>query len=266
MQTSMRPSEAVSALAERPLPSAARGVPSTGRGTGFVDAASVDARAWNALLGAPQLSAAELQALGSIARMRTVAAGAPIFGHHEPATALVGLRVGEAALGYRGGDGVFHIERPVRAPGWLDQSSAWLDATHAIDACATTEVVVVELPREALQQQMVTHPLIAQRLVVSLAREVQSLSVNTHELMHKDAPARFAAWLVQRCNVLDAAGLRGTVRLSERKRDIASQLAITPETLSRLMRSLSRKGLISVAGYTLQVLDLPALRAVAAGD
>jgi CRP/FNR family transcriptional regulator, dissimilatory nitrate respiration regulator len=101
--------------------------------------------------------------------------------------------------------------------------------------------------------------------VASLAGEVQSLAVNTHELMHKDAPARFAAWLVQRCGAVDESTQRVAVRLNERKRDIASQLAITPETLSRLMRSLSRQGLISVAGYSVQVLDLPALRLVARG-
>ncbi|MCK7493882.1 MAG: helix-turn-helix domain-containing protein [Comamonadaceae bacterium] len=94
---------------------------------------------------------------------------------------------------------------------------------------------------------------------------MQTLQMNTHELMHKDAPARFAAWLVQRIELTDAAGLRGVVRLTERKRDIASQLAITPETLSRLMRSLTRQGVISVAGYNVQVLDAPALRQIAAG-
>ena len=88
--------------------------------------------------------------------------------------------------------------------------------------------------------------------------------MNTHDLMHKDAPARFAAWLVQRCDGAD--GPQAVVRLGERKRDIASQLAITPETLSRLMRSLTRQGLISVAGYTVQVLDLVALRRLALGE
>jgi CRP-like cAMP-binding protein len=45
------------------------------------------------------------------------------------------------------------------------------------------------------------------------------------------------------------------VQLHERKRDVASQLAITPETLSRLMRSFTRLGVIEVAGYTVRVLD-----------
>ncbi|MCC7100506.1 MAG: winged helix-turn-helix domain-containing protein, partial [Rubrivivax sp.] len=57
----------------------------------------------------------------------------------------------------------------------------------------------------------------------------------------------------------------GIVKMGERKRDIASQLAITPETLSRLMRSFSRQGLLSVTGYTVHVADVQGLRRIAEG-
>lgn len=225
--------------------------------------ALLDARTWLGLFGAPALTAAEMGTLAALARIRTVAAGATVFDRQDTATALVLAHSGDVALGYRGADGVFRIERPVHGPAWLDQSSAWLRENHAMDARATSEAVIVELPCDAVQAQLEGHPGLARHLVTSLAREVQSLSMNTHELMHKDAPARFAAWLLQR---LGAAGeSQGLVRLDERKRDIASQLAITPETLSRLMRSLTRQGMISVAGYSVQVLDAAGLRRVAAG-
>lgn len=219
--------------------------------------------AWQVLLGDPPLSAGEQLALTVMARSRIVPAGAAVFERQELAGALVALARGEVALGYRDAEGVFHIERPVRGPAWLDQAAAWVDDSHALDARAVTEAVVIDLPYDALRAQIVQHPGLAQRLLASLAREVQSLTMNTHDLMHKDAPARFAAWLVQRCESSD--GQRGVVRLGERKRDIASQLAITPETLSRLMRSLTRQGLITVAGYTVHVLDIASLRRLSLG-
>jgi CRP-like cAMP-binding protein len=40
---------------------------------------------------------------------------------------------------------------------------------------------------------------------------------------------------------------------------VASQLAITPETLSRLMRSFTRQGVIEVSGYSVRVIDPAAL-------
>jgi CRP-like cAMP-binding protein len=56
---------------------------------------------------------------------------------------------------------------------------------------------------------------------------------------------------------------RAVVRLAERKSDIASQLGMTPETMSRLMRTLSDQRVIEVEGYTVKVLDLKALRRLA---
>ena len=53
------------------------------------------------------------------------------------------------------------------------------------------------------------------------------------------------------------------MRLVERKSDVASQLGMTPETLSRLMRTLSDQGVIEVEGYTVQVRNLAALRRLA---
>lgn len=225
-----------------------------------------DARTWNDLLGAPTLSAHELSALHAMARPRFVPQGGTVFTQNETARALVFVREGDAALGWCTADGQFRIERPVRGPGWLDQSSAWIDAAHPIDARAMSPLVVVELPREDVQALVVSQPSLARRLISGLAREVHSLAVNTHGLMHKDAPARFAQWLVERCMPVPDSPRRGVVKLTERKRDIASQLAITPETLSRLMRSLMRQGLINVAGYTVHVADLEGLRRLAEGE
>ena len=253
-ERALRPSEHASpaAGARRPLRSAESLLP--------------DARVWNELLGAPPLSAPELAALTAMARPRFVPQGGIIFTQQEVARSLVFVRDGDAALGYCTQDGQFRIERPVRGPGWLDQSSAWIEVPHAIDARAVSPLVVVDLPCEDVQALLATQPLLARRLVASLAREVHSLAVNTHGLMHKDAPARFAQWLVERFQPVPDSPQRGVVKLGERKRDIASQLAITPETLSRLMRSLTRMGLISVAGYTVHVADVEGLKQVAEGD
>lgn len=259
--------DGVTLLAERALRPAESSLPPAGRRPiRSADTLLPDARVWNELLGAPPLSAAETAALTAIARPRFVAQGAPVFSQQEPAQSLVLVCEGDAALGWRSADGQFRIERPVRGPGWLDQSSAWIEASHAIDARAMSPLVVVELPHEEVQALLITQPALARRLIASLAHEVHALAASTHGLMHKDAPARFAQWLVERCQPVPDSPPCGVVRLGERKRDIASQLAITPETLSRLMRSLSRQGLISVAGYTVHVADIDGLRRVADGD
>ena len=219
---------------------------------------ATDARMWQALMGSPAPTAAECEWLNSVAQMRTVPQGAPVFSRMEAARTMVAVADGDVALGFRTVDGTFRSERIVRGPAWLDLSSAWLSASHSMDAQAWSVATLLELPRDALQAQIERQPALAKRVIQGLAREVQALAVNTHELMHKDAPARLAQWLLQRCECL-ADAQQAVVQLPMRKRDIASQLAITPETLSRLMRSFTRQGVIEVAGYTVRVLDVPAL-------
>lgn len=221
-----------------------------------------DAPMWSVLLGGAALSPEELDDLVRMAQVHQVVAGQSVFSRTGVATTLVALRSGEVALGFRTPDGVFRTERIVRGPAWLDPGSAWLAEPRALDAQALGAASVVELPRDLLQARLAEHPDLAQRLIQALAREVQALTVNTHELMHKDAPARLAQWLFQRCEPLEGvAGAAGqaVVKLHERKRDVASQLAITPETLSRLMRSFTRQGVIEVSGYNVRVIDPPAL-------
>ena len=221
--------------------------------------AVLDAGLWSSLLGGAALDDDEVQALCAVALTRQVAAGQRVFGRSNAAGTLVALRSGEVALGFRTAEGSFRTERIVRGPAWLDLSSAWLAGSHAMDAQALGPASVIDLPCAALAVRLAQLPGLALRLVHGLAHEVQALAVNTHELMHKDAPARLAQWLHQRCEPVSGAEGQAIVRLHERKRDVASQLAITPETLSRLMRSFSRKGVIEVSGYNLRVLDPAAL-------
>lgn len=166
-------------------------------------------------------------------------------------------------MGLAGQGGAMRTERLVRGPAWLDASSAWLGSDHVLDAVALTPVKVAELARGPLQALLDQRPALARRLLVSLAGEVRRLTVHAHELMHKDAPARLATWLHSHCQPDADLPNHGVVRLVERKSDIASQLGMTPETLSRLMRALSDQRVIEVEGYTVQVLDVQALRRLA---
>ncbi len=218
---------------------------------------------WTALLGMPPLNASELQALQGLVVQHWVPAGSFVFTRQQPATQLYAVLDGSVGLGLARADEPFHLERTVRGPQWLDLASAWLGAEHAQDARAINDARVIGLPLQPLRSLLMRQPALQERLLVALAGTVHSLTSVTHGLMHKDAERRLAAWLLQSC---EAVGERqGRVALKERKRDIAAQLAITPETLSRMMRQLNRKGWIEVQGYQVQVLDLPALREFA-GD
>ncbi|MCI1192448.1 Crp/Fnr family transcriptional regulator [Calidifontimicrobium sp. SYSU G02091] len=217
-------------------------------------------------LAALGVSAADAQALERDARTRLVAQGQPVFQRSNVAHTVVVLLQGDVALGVALADTQFRPERLVHAPAWLDLASAWLDTTFPLDARALSPVAVAEWPLDVLAPLIERRPTLARTLIDALAAQVRALALNTHELMHKDAPARLAAWLHQRCVPRPGVPGQAVVQLHERKRDIASQLAITPETLSRLMRSFMQQGVLEVSGYTVHVLDPAALAALADGQ
>jgi hypothetical protein len=78
-----------------------------------------------------------------------------------------------------------------------------------------------------------------------------------------DAEARCAQWLLRHAQHADNGTMR--VTLHQRKRLIAAQLGIAPETFSRVLRHLREHGLIAGTGNVLNLPHPTALQVVAGG-
>jgi CRP-like cAMP-binding protein len=212
---------------------------------------------WPALLG-PQ-APADAAELDKIALVRTLPAGATVLRRGTAARALVVLLDGQVGCGWAQPGRPLVTDRLLTGPAWLGLAAPLARGQHDCDAVAQSSVKVAELPIDPLRAALVRHPVLAVRFTETMAREVIRLEARLHELMHKDAAARLATWLTTQA----ADRPQPVLRLASRKRDIASQLGMTPETLSRMMRNLSERGLIAVEGYTVRVLDPTALQGLA---
>lgn len=214
--------------------------------------------AWQSVLGPAPLSPVLLDQLLLLSNVRNAAIGQQVFSRRETARGLLLLVRGDIGLGLTAPLAPLRIERSLRGPAWLDLSSAWLNGRPNLDGVALSEAVLVNVPRSAYQALMERRPELSRRTVVCLAEQLHAATAAKQDLMHKDAQARLATFLVQRSGV-DAAASQFVLR--ERKRDIASQLAVTPETLSRLLKQFSDEGLLEVHGYTIAIRDAAGLQA-----
>nr|WP_315480759.1 Crp/Fnr family transcriptional regulator [uncultured Rhodoferax sp.] len=146
-------------------------------------------------------------------------------------------------------------------PGWLDATAAVLNLPAAMDAVAETEVQLRAVPLATFQAALAE----ARNPVASVLADVARAHRQQTELavsrLSKDAEARCAEWLL---NHAERTG-NGvcTVQLQQRKRLIAAQLGIAPETLSRVLRNLRERSLISGSGRTLHLVDLSGLQSLA---
>jgi Crp-like helix-turn-helix domain len=219
--------------------------------------------AWQSLLGRGPLQPDLIEPLLLLSNVRQFAPGQPVLSRREIARNLLLLVSGDVGLGLSTPGAPFRIERSLRGPAWLDLSSAWLECHPAMDGMTLGNAVIAHVSRSAYQSLMARQPELARRTVVCLAEQLHAATGVTQDLMHKDAQARLATWLLRRHA---SEGAAGRIALHERKRDIASQLAVTPETLSRLLKQFSDDALLEVHGYSIALLDIPGLRARAASD
>ena len=168
---------------------------------------------------------------------------------------------GRVALGVMEGDAMGHQLGVVEGPCWLEATSAVLNLPHAVDAVAETEVCWRRVPVAEFRRSLSAMPGPAQAVLHDVAmahRQQTELAVSR---LAKDAEARCAEWLLRHAQTSDKGGM--AVLLQQRKRSIAAQLGIAPETLSRVLRHLRERSLISGSGRILNLLDPIGLRSLA---
>ena len=168
---------------------------------------------------------------------------------------------GRVALGVMEGDAMEHQLGVVEGPCWLEASSAVLNLPHAVDAVAETEVHLRRVSVAEFRRSLSDMPMPAQAVLHDVAmahRQQTELAVSR---LAKDAEARCAEWLLRHAQTGDKGVM--AVQLQQRKRSIAAQLGIAPETLSRVLRHLRERSLISGSGRILNLVDPGGLRSLA---
>ena len=196
-----------------------------------------------------------------VAECRVEARGARLLSRTVASPWVSYLESGRVALGVMEAAVMVHQLCVVEGPCWLVASSAVLDMPHAVDAVAETEVVLRRVPLAEFRRAIADMPESARAVLHDVALAHRHQSEFAVSRLAKDAEARCAEWLLRHAQTGD----RGTmaVTLQQRKRTIAAQLGIAPETLSRVLRHLRERSLISGSGRLLNVVDPGGLRTLA---
>lgn len=199
-----------------------------------------------------------LHELLRLAEPQSLDAGHRVFSRGQTAQAIHYLLQGRVGLGLYQGEQSPHRLSKVVAPGWVDLAAAVLDQPMTYDAVAETPLVVKQVPLQAFQLWLGQQTAATRDLIRDLAlgqRQMAELSVSR---LAMDAQARCAEWLLDHAQPIDRESM--AVQFTQRKRQIAEQLGIAPETLSRVLRDLRERGFIRGRGRVLDVVDPTGLR------
>ncbi len=196
----------------------------------------------------------------------TRAPGTRLLCRGQPSAQVLYLESGRVVLGIVGNPGhhgglLEHQLGAQRQPGWLDATAAVLDLPAAMDAVAETPVQLRAVPLPVFRAALADTRAPLGNILLDVAcahRQQTELAVSR---LAKDAEARCAEWLLRHAQNSEQGVC--SVQLQQRKRLIAAQLGIAPETLSRVLRNLRDRRLISGSGRTLQLVDPGGLRSLA---
>lgn len=203
----------------------------------------------------------------------SVAAGTALLRRSVPAGFVLFIESGRVVLGIAAvaemADGVaLHATKAmehqfgvVEGPAWLEANAAVLNLVSVVDAIAETEVVLRRVPLDEFRASLADGSLDAQAVLSDVARAHRQQIELAVSRLSKDAEARCAEWLLRHAESTDKGVC--SVKLQLRKRLIAAQLGIAPETLSRVLRHLRERSLISGSGRIVNLVDPGGLRSLA---
>ena len=192
----------------------------------------------------------------------TLVAGTLLQQRAAPLDTVLYIESGRVRRGVVGADGAMeHQLGVVEGPGWLDATAAVLNLPGAVDALAETTVVVRRMPAKDFRSALCICSTAEHSELSDIARAHRQQTELAVSRLAKDAEARCAEWLLRHAESSEKGIC--SVHLLQRKRMIAAQLGIAPETFSRVLRHLRERSLISGSWRIVNLVDPGGLRTLA---
>lgn len=201
--------------------------------------------------------------IASHARARTLQRGTMACRLGEPMPGILIVAYGLLKLSLPRSESEERVLRFVGANESFGEAPALLERPAPFDAATLSESLLVVVPRAPLLRLLEQHPVVAQKLVAHLAEDYLSLLTELQALAQRNGVQRLASYLVSLAEREQGAdGCQ--VRLPASKATVAARLSIQKETLSRMLRDLTRRGCIRVEGRAITILDRERLAGLAA--
>lgn len=200
------------------------------------------------------LHAADIARLAAGTTRRKLARGEVIFRRGESVTGLHLIVYGRIGLtGER--ERTTGILGPRRSFG---DAILFIDKPYIVTATALSDALVLHVDRRTILAELDRNPKLARRVITSLSERLHASVRESETYAHGSGSQRFATWLAELASG-ESSGAASVV-LPGAKKVIAARLHMSAEHLSRVLRDLTREGLIQVRGRTIAIADVPRLR------
>jgi CRP/FNR family transcriptional regulator len=200
-----------------------------------------------------------------IGRRRRLKRDTALYRMDDPFTNLYAIRFGHFKTYQINPGGQQHITGFQMAGELLGMDAISTDK-HNCDAIALEDSEVCEIPFSGLEQLFGEIPNLLSHFHRIMSREITREQNVMLLLGSMRADQRFAAFLINLSSRYAARGYSPTrFQLRMSREEIGNYLGLTIESVSRLLSKFKKLGLIGVDHRDVELLNVPTLRAMAAG-
>lgn len=216
-----------------------------------------------------------LTALAKGCKTRSLPKGGLLYREGDRSEGLYIIQSGYVGLHRRDVQGRDRILRVLGFADCLGEFSPATSEMHILSATAVQPSQVILVPRELLLKTITENPPVALGLLNSTSTRMMEIVESLHNLIGHQIEGRLALWLLERLSEQEAArrgaddfddesGI-GVVVLWQNKKQLASELGVASETLSRTFARFRDECIIHVIKKHIYILEHAALEAYAHG-
>ncbi len=211
-----------------------------------------------------QLSRKDLDMLANHSQLRESRRGAVIVRRGERMPGVIALAYGSAKLALRRANGDEKVVRLLGPGESFGLAAALLDRPCPVELVALSNSMVATIPSVPLLRLMEQNIGFARSVARALAERMLELVGEFEASLQQSGLQRLAGYLnsLAQPNVQPGPWI---ARLPVTKTTVAARLGVTKETLSRMLRELTSRGLIAVSGLEVAILDRAGLARLASG-
>ena len=207
------------------------------------------------------LNGFQLARLGRAIAIKSYKKDALIFSEGDPASGFYIVAEGKVKVYKLSAQGKEYIMNVFTSGQTIAEVTVFSGKDYPAYAQAITNSTLLFLPKLQLLDILREYPEIALRMLAALSQRQRHFAEMIEDLSLRDVSCRLAKYLLN----LSGQKKSNTFNLDMQKSELALKLATIPETLSRNLKKLKNKKLISLKDNRVTILNKSALQNLAQG-
>ncbi|QHS21948.1 Crp/Fnr family transcriptional regulator [Virgibacillus sp. MSP4-1] len=185
--------------------------------------------------------------------------GETIFQAEEPSNSLFIVHQGRVKIYRLAPNGKEQLIRILDQGDFFGEMSIFSEETLTSYAEAMVDTNICIINRSDIQELMVKHPAISLKILEEFSRRLDHTEHLVEQLSSQDVEKRIASYLIDLLK--ENSSESHVVKLPMSKKDLASMIGTTQETLSRRLTALQDKEMIEQTGQRkIKIIDIDQLQ------